>query len=75
MRNIIDPQLKFGEQNIASIHLDPKSRDDIPHILRGLQYIYLTPEVRERVFAILEEVIPEGTKGKADTTTGRPGME
>ena len=75
MRNIIDPQLKFGEQNIASIRLDPKSRDDIPHILRGLQYIYITPEVRERVFAILEEVIPEGTKGKADTTTGRPGME
>jgi len=75
MRNVIDPQLSFGEQNIASIHLDPKSRDDIPHILRGLQYIYITPEVRERVFAILKEVLPEGTKGKADTTTGRPGME
>jgi len=67
--------LSFGQQNIASIRLDPKSRDDIPHILRGLQYIYITPEVRERVFSILEEVLPEGTKGKADTTTGRPGME
>ena len=75
MRNVIDPQLSFGEQNIAAIRLDPKSRDDIPHILRGLQYIYITPEVRERVFAILEEVIPEGTKGKASPATGRPGME
>ncbi len=75
MRNVIDPQLSFGEQNIASIRLDPKSRDDIPHILRGLQFIYTTPEVHERVFSILKEVLPEGTKGKADTTTGRPGME
>ena len=75
MRKIIEPQFKFGEQDIASIRLDPKSRDDIPHILRGLQYIYITPEVRERVFAILEEVLPEGVKGKADANTGRPGME
>ena len=51
MRKVIDPQLKFGEQDISAIHLDPKSRDDIPHILRGLQYIYTTAELRERVFA------------------------
>lgn len=75
MRKVIDPQLKFGEQDIASIRLDPKSRDDIPRILRGLQYIYITPEVRERVFAILEELIPDGTDGKADAGTGRPGMD
>ena len=75
MRKVIDPQLKFGEQDIAAIHLDPKSRDDIPQILRGLQYIYTTPELRGRVFAILEEVIPQGVEGKADPDTGRPGME
>jgi len=75
MRKVIDPQLKFGEQDISAIHLDPKSRDDIPHILRGLQYIYTLPELRERVFAILQEVIPEGVEGKADPDTGRPGME
>jgi hypothetical protein len=74
MRKVIDPQLQFGEQDISAIHLDPKSRDDIPQILRGLQYIYTTPELRERVFAILEEVIPEGVEGKADPDTGRPGM-
>jgi hypothetical protein len=75
MRKVIDPQLQFGEQDIGAIELDPKSRDDIPQILRGLQYIYITPELRERVFAILQEVIPEGVEGKASPDTGRPGME
>ncbi len=75
MRQVIDPQLQFGEQDISAIDLDPKSRDDIPQILRGLQHIYTTPELRERVFSILEEVIPEGVEGKANPHTGRPGME
>ena len=75
MRQVIDPQLQFGEQDIGAIVLDPKSRDDIPQLLRGLQHIYTTPELRARVFAILEEVVPAGRHGKADTDTGRPGME
>ena len=75
MRQVIDPQLQFGEQDIAAIHLDPKSRDDIPQILCGLQFIYTTPELREAVFAILEEVVPQGVEGKASPDTGRPGME
>ena len=75
MRQIIDPQLQFGEQDIGAIELDPKSRDDIPQLLRGLQYIYTTPDLRARVFAILAEVIPAGVNGQADANTGRPGME
>jgi IS5 family transposase len=75
MRQVIDPQLQFGEQDIGAIELDPKSRDDIPQLLRGLQHIYTTPDLRARVFAILEEVIPVGRHGKADAFTGRPGME
>jgi len=67
--------MKLGEQNIAAIRLDPKSRDDIPPILRGLQYIYITPDLRGRVFDILEEVIPDGVEGKASADTGRPGMD
>ena len=34
MRSVIQPQLKFGETDIAAIVLDPKSRDDIPQLLR-----------------------------------------
>ena len=77
MRQIINPQRSFGEQDISQIALDTSSRDDIPRILRGLQYIYVTPHVRERVFSILAEVLPVGcdddTKISADL--GRPGME
>jgi transposase, IS5 family len=77
MRQIIDPQLKFGEQDIAQIVLDARSRDDIPRILRGLQYIYVTPAVRAQVFAILAEVLPRGADGQSavNPDMGRPGME
>ena len=75
MRRIINPQMQLGEEKISAIHLDPKSRDDIPHVLRGLQHIYVIPELRERVFTILAEAIPEGVAGKASRDTGRPGMD
>jgi hypothetical protein len=77
MRTVIQPQLKFGETDIADIVIDPKSRDDIPQLLRGLQYLYTEVSLRQRVFAILEEVLPDRAdrKGKASGQTGRPGME
>ena len=77
MRKVINPQLMLDEVDIGAIRLDPKSRDDIPQLLRGLQHIYMQPELRERVFAILREVLPQRVRGegKADAGTGRPGME
>jgi len=77
MRKVINPQLLLDGVDIGAIYLDPKSRDDIPQILCGLQHIYTEPALRERVFAILQEVIPNRVKGegKADATIGRPGME
>jgi len=42
MRVVINQQKQLGEIEIASIQFDPKSRDDIPQILRGLQHIYIT---------------------------------
>lgn len=77
MRNVINPQISLDSVDIGAIHLDPKSRDDIPQILRGLQHIYTDPQLRHRVFAILQEVRPYRTKGegKADANLGRPGME
>jgi IS5 family transposase len=76
MRNIIDPQLSLDCADIGSIRLDPKSRDDVPKILCGLQFIYTEPGLRERVFSILQEVIPYSVtgEGRADTSMGRPGM-
>jgi hypothetical protein len=76
MRQIIDPQFHLGEQDIAAIELDLRSRDDIPRILRGLQFIYTEAAVRERVFAILAEVLPERSDGPGlvSADTGRPGL-
>ena len=58
MRKVIEPQLALGQIDIAAIVFNPKSRDDIPQIWRGLQHLYLDPDVRQRVFALLEEVVP-----------------
>lgn len=75
MRKVIEPQRQLGEQAIGAIELDANSRDDIPQILRALQYIYTTAEVRERVFALLKELRPQrGARGRADPNRGRPGM-
>ncbi len=84
MRTVHDPQMKFGEVDIAAIELDPKSRDDIPPILSGQQYINSAQELRSAVFKILARVIPsrnspgltnEQRHQKADSRLGRPGME
>jgi hypothetical protein len=77
MRLVLHNQMGLGEEDIAKIKLDPKSRDDIPQLLSGLQYIYTTPELRQAVFKILEEIVPcrISKEGKACQDKGRPGME
>ena len=77
MRNVINPQMLLDGPDIGAIYLDPKSRDDIPQLLRGLQHIYTEPALRGRVFTLLQEVLPNRAKGegKADSSMGRPGME
>ena len=76
--------MTFGQVDIADIEISLKSRDDIPHILLGLQHIYVTLELRERIFALLEQVLPtrsghrlteEERNQSVDPNRGRPGME
>jgi len=55
---------------IYDIKFDLQSRDDIPQVLRGLQYIYTNLETRQAVFDILETIIPP----EIDKNNGRPGM-
>jgi len=79
MRTVIHSQMTLGEVDIAKIKLDPKSRDDIPQLLSGLQHIYTNLELRTAVFSILEDVMPKSVMtGKdcvANKLKGRPGME
>ncbi len=71
MRKTIEPQMKFGEIDIASIQFDVRSRDEIPKILIGMQSIYKNEETRNRLFEELERIVPAGVdKGK-----GRRGMD
>jgi hypothetical protein len=76
MREIIKRQLQLGEVDIGAIEISSKSRDDIPRLLRGLQHIYTTEGVRDQVFEILAEVVPQRDDGAGavSTETGRPGM-
>ena len=71
MRTFLHKQLKLGETDIGSIRIDNRSRDEIPRLLRGLQHIYCTPELNQKVFTILQDIVPKGT----DINNGRPGME
>ena len=71
MRVVQNSQMRLGELAIAEIRIDPRSRDDIPAVLRGLQEIYTHDEKREQLFALLEESLTSKTRH----TTGRPGMQ
>ncbi|MFZ4802878.1 MAG: ISNCY family transposase, partial [Chlorobium sp.] len=77
MRSVINHQMMFGQTDISAIQFNEKSRDDMPKIFKRLQAIYINIELRKQVFSILEEVLPErkNGKGKADSRTGRPGMD
>ena len=40
MREVQKRQLQFGQVPVDKVWLDPKSRDDIPAVLKGLQHLY-----------------------------------
>jgi transposase, IS5 family len=71
MRVVHNPQMQIGEMDISQIKFDPKSRDDIPKILRGLQYIYVNALLREEIFSLLEKNITP----TVNKYNGRPGLE
>ena len=71
MRVVQNRQLRIGEVDIAQVKFDPRSRDDIPKILKGLQHLYLNVPLRTQIFHLLEtELAP-----KVNKRNGRPGME
>jgi hypothetical protein len=70
MRKIIESQMKLGEVDISEIEFDLRSRDEIPKLLMGLQYIYCNPDIKNKVFEILEKIVPN----KVNSKVGRQGM-
>jgi IS5 family transposase len=71
MRKAFEKQLKIGQVDISNIQIDINCRDEIPQLLLGLQEIYKDKEIREQVFEILENIVPENV----DANNGRPGMD
>lgn len=59
------------DMQIDQIELELNSRDDIPQVLRGLQYIFLNPTLLHKVLTILDGLFPEAV----DLDNGRPGMD
>jgi hypothetical protein len=70
MRKRFDTQIGLGQTPIEHVAIPAKSRDELPPILAGLQWIFITPEINEEIFGLLEEKV---VVGRSDT--GRPGMD
>jgi IS5 family transposase len=70
MRVVQNEQMIIGEVDISKMNFDSKSRDDIPKILKGLQFVYTNLALRTAIFELLEnQVAPKVSK-----SNGRPGM-
>ena len=70
MRKRFDAQIGLWQTPIENVAIPEKSRDELPPILAGLQWIFITPEINEEIFGLLEEKV---VVGRSDT--GRPGMD
>lgn len=70
MRKRFDAQIGFGQTPIGEVIIPVRSRDELPPILAGLQWIFKNSEINEEIFKLLEEKII-GDK----QNTGRPGMD
>ena len=70
MRQHFTAQPEFGLTPIEQIVLPLKSRDELPPILAGLQWIWTHPTLKAEILALLEAKILAGKKA-----TGRTGLD
>ena len=70
MRQRFEQQMNLRTVAISDVKFPLKSRDELPPVLKALQYIFVTPDLNEKVFLLLEKKIVSGKK-----KTGRPGMD
>lgn len=70
MRHHFQTQPDLQITPIEKIRLPLKSRDELPPLLAGLQWIWMHPTLKAEIFALLEAKIQAGKKA-----TGRTGMD
>ena len=69
MRKRFEIQYELAATPIEELKIPTRSRDEMPPVLRALQYIYTTPELNQKIFELLASKVTRGKK-----QTGRPGM-
>ena len=69
MRKTFENQLSLGATRTEDAIIPTNSRDQLPPILAGLQWIFVTPEVRSAVLGLLQDEFLS-----ANNNLGCPGM-
>lgn len=69
MRKRFEQQNELDAELIPDVKIDGKSRHELPQLLAGLQYIFVTPHLNEAAFEILERKVLGDKKA-----TGRLGL-
>jgi len=70
MRQRFQQQTTLGITPIREVKFPLHSRDELPPVLMALQHIFITAELNEKVFALLENKVVSNKK-----KTGRKGMD
>jgi transposase, IS5 family len=70
MRKRFEVQLALGKTPIERVVIPLRSRDELPPVLAGLQWIFVTPQVNGQIFQLLEKKVVGVKKA-----TGRPGLD
>ena len=70
MRKRFEVQLALGKTPIERVVIPLRSRDELPPVLAGLQWIFVTPAVNGEIFELLEKKVVGPKKA-----TGRPGLD
>jgi len=73
MRKTETLQLASGGAFIEGLVIDPKSCDDIPALLPGLQHLHADPVLRRRLSALPESEACPGVHRDTGRTGGRVG--
>lgn len=70
MRKRFTAQLLLNQTPIENVEIPEDSRDELPPVLKALQWIFKNPIINEEIFLILESRFPMSANNM-----GRPGMD
>ncbi len=71
MRKAFSPQLRLDVASIPDVELDFECRDEMIPILRSLQHIYSSPQLRDACL----ELVAQDVNGESRDDCGREGMD